>query len=388
MFRKLVSNLPYSPSVITDISFYAQRLRHEDVTRRLTVLFVALTLIMQSLAVFSPPESANASSEQDIVRGGVTDLNDYLVRYDANEDDLKDILSTLGVSRTDLTDTIEKNISVKKDMYIMSRFGQLSGSDQEVSLPYKKSTGGMDVRYFSPTASLDMSHGTLRGWVGNSQNIGWFAVIKSNGSILTKGVPSSLSVSKVDTSSAVKTLSARNITQSKPAETVAANTSDKISYTLTLSNPQKITSTASFTIRISDILEYANLIDAGGADYNPSTQTLSWPPVTLKAGQSNSKVFVVQVMQILPETTQGLSNPESYDCELTAAFGNSHTTSVNCPAIKGVESIVNQLPFIGTTGNVVFIAALSLIVLFFAIRTRMLKKELRILRHNFNTGAI
>ena len=55
MFRKLISNLPYSPALIADIGFYAKRLREEEVTRRTTVVFVTMALIMQSLAVFSPP---------------------------------------------------------------------------------------------------------------------------------------------------------------------------------------------------------------------------------------------------------------------------------------------------------------------------------------------
>ena len=74
MFRKLVSNLAFSPALITQVGFYARRLRQEEITRRLTVLFVVLAVVVQSLAVFSPPESANASSEQDLIRGGVQNI--------------------------------------------------------------------------------------------------------------------------------------------------------------------------------------------------------------------------------------------------------------------------------------------------------------------------
>lgn len=163
MFRKLVSNLPYSPSLISEIGFYARRLKNEDVTRRLTALFIVLTFVMQSLAVFSPVESVNASSEQDIIRGGVSDLDDFLVRYDHNEDDLKDILSTVGVSRDEVANTRKTTIRATSDMYMMSRFGQLMASDKEISMSYQKSTGGMDVRFFSKLTELDGAHQSFKG---------------------------------------------------------------------------------------------------------------------------------------------------------------------------------------------------------------------------------
>lgn len=61
MFRKIVSNLPFSPALVGQLGFYAKRLSNEETTRRLGLIFVALALTTQSLAVFQPSESANAS---------------------------------------------------------------------------------------------------------------------------------------------------------------------------------------------------------------------------------------------------------------------------------------------------------------------------------------
>lgn len=388
MFRKLVSNLPYSPSLIGEIGFYARRLKNEDVTRRLTALFIVLTFIMQSLAVFSPVESVNASSEQDIIRGGVNDLDDFLIRYDHNEDDLKDILSTVGVSRDEIANTRKTTIRATSDMYIMSRFGQLMSSDKEISMSYQKSTGGMDVRYFSQLTELDGAHQSFKGWVGNSASLGWFAILQSNGSLVTHGIPATFKPTANDSSNAIKTISARNITQSVPAETTKAATSDRIQYTLTLSNPQPISTSGGYEMRISDILEYSSLVDAGGADYDPSTQTISWPKIQLKPGSQQERVFIVQMLDSFPETGQGSSNPESYDCKMIAVFGNSHETKIKCPPAKGIEGFLNSLPLLNSTGNIIFISVVSLVILFFAIRTNQMKRELRIIRHSFNTGVI
>lgn len=388
VFRKLVSNLPYSPALITEIGFYAKRLKDEDVTRRMTVLFVVLTLIMQSLAVFSPPESANASSEQDIIRGGVSDLNDFLVRYDHNEDDVKDIYSTVGVSRAEIAAAHAGVINASNNTYVMSRFGQLSSSNKEISMSYQRSVGGVGVRYFSPLAEMGGSNQTFRGWIGQSASLGWFGIIQANGGLATHGVPTTFSPVGAGATSAVKTIAAQNLTKNSPAEKGSAQPLDKISYTLTLSNPRQVSTTGDFSVRVGDVLEYSTLIDAGGGDYNQDTKTLRWSEVELAPGQSQERTFVVQLLSSLPETGKGTSNPESYDCKLTIVFGNAHHTKVDCPAIKSVEAAFYQLPWIGTGGNLLFIAVLGAVVLFFALRTRQLKKEIRIIRHNFNTGII
>ncbi|MEI7539806.1 MAG: hypothetical protein WCJ36_03545 [Candidatus Saccharibacteria bacterium] len=62
MFRKIVSNLPFSPALVGQLGFYVKRLRKEEATRKLSLIFVILALIVQSLIVFQPSESANAAS--------------------------------------------------------------------------------------------------------------------------------------------------------------------------------------------------------------------------------------------------------------------------------------------------------------------------------------
>ena len=57
MFRKLVSNLSLSPAIVGQLSFYAKRLRKEEATRRLGLIFTALALVVQSFTLLAPPES-------------------------------------------------------------------------------------------------------------------------------------------------------------------------------------------------------------------------------------------------------------------------------------------------------------------------------------------
>jgi hypothetical protein len=64
MFRKIVSNLPFSPALVGQLAFYAKRLRGEQVTRKLGLVFTVLALSMQSLALLSPPEQVQAQIPQ------------------------------------------------------------------------------------------------------------------------------------------------------------------------------------------------------------------------------------------------------------------------------------------------------------------------------------
>lgn len=389
MFRKLISNLPYSPALIADVGFYAKRLRDEDVTRRTTVIFVALTMIMQSLAVFSPPESANASSEQDIIRGGVSSLNDFLLRYDNNEQDIKDIFSTAGLTRSEIAAAKEGIISPAGNTYVMSRYGQLGPSSKEISMAYQRSVGGMDVRYFSPMSSLTSSNVKFKGWIGQSSTLGWFGIIQSSGSLATKGLPTTIDPAGSTVASAVKSISATNLTQNTvDTEESSAQTNDRLIYTLQLSNPRNVTVTGTFSVRIDDILEYATLIDSGGGTLDEKSSTLNWPQIELAPGESQSRTFAVQLLSSFPATATGQSNPASYDCHIMITFGNQLKSPVDCSPMKSLENVFLLMPSIGTGANIGFGVVLLSVVFFFYFRTRQLKKEIRIIRHNFNSGAI
>src|SRR5580704_3596456 len=70
MFNKLLANLPFNPSLVTQISFYGKRLKQESSVRRLGFGFVALALAIQIFAVVAPPQASVQASSNDIISGG------------------------------------------------------------------------------------------------------------------------------------------------------------------------------------------------------------------------------------------------------------------------------------------------------------------------------
>jgi uncharacterized repeat protein (TIGR01451 family) len=71
------------------------------------LIFLALSLVVQSFAVFSPPESANAANADNIIYSGVRDKADLLAIYDRGSDsaghkDIKEIYAHFGITRADI----------------------------------------------------------------------------------------------------------------------------------------------------------------------------------------------------------------------------------------------------------------------------------------------
>lgn len=110
MFRKIVSNLAFSPALVGQLGFYAKRLRKEEATRRIGLIFTVLALIVQSFAVFAPPESASAANGDNVIYSGFSNKADLLSIYDRGVDsagraDLQQIYTHFGISRQDIANS-------------------------------------------------------------------------------------------------------------------------------------------------------------------------------------------------------------------------------------------------------------------------------------------
>ncbi len=114
MFRKLVSGLPFSPALVGQLGFYARRLKKEEMSRRLGLIFTAMALIMQSFAVLSPAEAATTISPNDIISGGVKSVAAILAVYDDPSKDFKKIADYLGITRAEIAATRLSTINSKE----------------------------------------------------------------------------------------------------------------------------------------------------------------------------------------------------------------------------------------------------------------------------------
>lgn len=111
MFKKLLSNLPFNPSLITEVSFYSKRLRKESSLRRIGFGFVALTFMVQIFAVISPAEASNQCSSNDIIRCGFKTQSEAVQRCNSNTAGFRTIIEHYGVSCATLSSAGVQTIS-------------------------------------------------------------------------------------------------------------------------------------------------------------------------------------------------------------------------------------------------------------------------------------
>ncbi len=386
MFRKIVSNLPFAPALTHQLSFYAKRLRKEQATRKLGIIFIALALVVQGLAVFQPPESANASNPGDFVPGGLglganKSINNFLAPYDSNSRYLKDVMNYFGISREEITS---------------AQFGYFT-TGSKLGWGYEARTGSTGVTIPNSAGTpvttvygrpLSIANGQteIYGWIGHSSRIGWFAIMQYCGNLVTDIIPPPPvppAPAKIMLSKTAVNVTQGNIT----ASTVAAKENDKITYTITVKNIGGTAKATKLEDNLGDVLEYSTLVDLNGGTFNPTTRMLSWPDVNLGPGKTESRSFTVQVLATIPATPTGQSDASSYNCLMENVFGNDITIPVVCAPPKVIETVVTQLPKTGPTENMIFAGVVLAIATYFYARTRQLSKEVRLVRRNAESVA-
>lgn len=195
MFRKLISNISFSPALIGQLGFYAKRLRKEEATRKFGLIFTALALIVQSFAVFSPPEPANAASDRDFVKGGVSSVSDFLKHYDKNDRNLKDMMTYIGITRSEIASAKKTTINSKDGWLSWGRTSPFSASQGNVAHTYKKADGTTGKMHSKPlklwdsTAHTKKNGSTYVVFMGTSQKTGKFVIMAICGNPATKKLP-------------------------------------------------------------------------------------------------------------------------------------------------------------------------------------------------------
>jgi uncharacterized repeat protein (TIGR01451 family) len=200
LFRKLVSNLPFSPALLNQLGFYAKRLRTEQATRRIGLLFTVLALVVQYFAIFRPPEPAFATNPNNIVFNGISSKSDLLNVWDRNNDghghqDIQQILKYfLGqdFSRKDLEGTTAGSFGSRDkvnggSILSLGRTQQTTDPAQKAHTIHEANgtTTTIWSRHLSAfdSGARQSGRGTIyQGFVG-SHDGKWFAIMKECGNV-------------------------------------------------------------------------------------------------------------------------------------------------------------------------------------------------------------
>ena len=520
MFRKFVSNLSFSPALVGQLGFYAKRLRKEEATRRIGLIFTALALVVQSFAVFSPPESANAANPDAIVYNSIRNKAELLSIYDRNNDgaghrDIQQIYRHFGITRQDIVNAHEGHFNTtafNNSLNFVGRSNWGVSGRYQVAVPGANTSiysgdwlsGAMERRAVIGQRAIDgewfaimldcgnpvyltlppkpvatctsltitpINRTSLRATAKSSAKFGAkissyaYTVKNANGNVVAQKTAASTSTSNavtfegltdgtytiqttVATSLGNKTgpscqkqftvspeprcplqpdivasnpdckpcpedesiwykdkdcsaefviaKTVSNLTQSiEDANSTTAKPGDRLEYTLTVSNVGKDTGRYVIQDSFSDVFEYADAMSLGGGSItkpegqeNTSASQITWPEVTLQAGQSISKVVNIKIKDTIPALATHPTARQSYDCKITNVFGNTLEVGVECPPEKIVEQVVTELPQTGSAENMIFAGIVLAVVTYFYARARQVKNEVRLIRRDLNAGTI
>ena len=347
MFKKIVSQLSFSPALVGQLSFYAKRLKREETTRRLGLVFVALALVVQSLVVFQAPEPANASNNNDMVLGGLglgNDLNkqNFMVPYDYNVRNLQDIFTYAGITR---------------DEIVASQFGQFT-VDAKKSYGFENRAGSTQIA-ITNTAGQQVTtlfgrpltvwgnspSDIMYGFIGYSAKAGWFAILQNCGNLVTNEIisppPPPPAPAKITANKSVVNVTQGNVDATK----TTAKVNDTLTFKLTATNTGGTAKVVEFSDNLTDTLTFSKLTNTGGGTVNATTKVLSWPSVNLGPGASATKTFTVKMNSSL-ETTKK-------DCKLVNTFtGSTVTVPVGC-TLPPANVILSKAATNVSQGNVV-----------------------------------
>jgi hypothetical protein len=187
--------------------------------------------------------------------------------------------------------------------------------------------------------------------------------------------------------------SAKNITQALTPEktaTTKANAGDVIEYSLTMHNSYDYDRTnVNISDSIQDLLDYTDLdqafLTSQGGVFDTKTNIVSWPAFVVPANSSVTKLFRVTVKSPVPSTNQPSAMTTSFDCVISNKFGNQVDIPINCPPAKTAEYITTKLPNTGPGTSLAIGFVATVIIGYFFARSRLIARELDIIRADYAT---
>ena len=188
--------------------------------------------------------------------------------------------------------------------------------------------------------------------------------------------------------------SAQNVTQKlddKSTPLTKAKAGDVIEYTLNVTNSYTY-DRANYAISdyIGDLLDYTNLdqtfLAQQGGTYDAATKTIAWAGQTVPANSTLSKKFRVSVKDPVPSTNAGAMTT-GYDCVISNKYGTEIAIPINCPPAKTAEYVASTLPNTGPGTSIAIGAVMTVVIAYFFARSRLLGKELELIRTEYATGG-
>ncbi|MDL2341456.1 MAG: hypothetical protein QFB87_00015 [Patescibacteria group bacterium] len=508
MFEKLLSSLPYNPSLVQQLSFYSKRMRRESIVRRTGIIFLVLAFFVQFFAFISPPQPTIAYSSNDMINGGITSRAEAVSACQSDTKSYGTVLKDFGISCTAVAAAATVSISSKDHNNTLYSMGWLpQGQTNHRTHKATNEVGPLNLVGISAPNTLygrllssfdSYDHSTYKALQVTNTAGKTFFILFDCGNLVAIGQPTPVTPCKYDTTllstdakcyqpctynkaipatssqcfeacpisgkqtlpksspqcvaacpynkalpanspkcfspctynktipatsaecfppceynqaipstnaeckpcdksvSSVDALAcierhktATNVTQKlADANNSKANAGDVITYTLTTKNNGKadIKNVMIFE-NLSDVLDYATVTDPHDGVVN-ANGAISWPAMTIKAGETVTKQITVTVKSPLPVTPVGATDGAHFDSFMTNVYGDTVTIEIPQPPVKVLETVTTTaLPNTGPGTSLATFAAIIIVASYFFARSRLLANEALIAVQDNNSGG-
>ncbi len=444
MFKKLLSNLPFNPSLIGQLSFYTKRLHQESRVRAIGLVLLVLTMLIQLFAVVSPPQPTLAVSDNDLIKGGFTSQTQAVNTCNGNTGNYKTIMSHFGVSCSDIarasTTTIHST-DYGRQLYSMGRIPYGKAGETTVNIgsinyymrylwswdthgsasSYKtlvgKNSKGVTFLILygcgnlviigppkAPPAPKDVCSNiagiqtdkkqcdickNVKGIQTNKKQCDVCPKIPGNQTSKSQCLPCQKSQGESDgIACVVLSKAASNLTLGiQNANDTTAKPGNQIVYNLNAANTGKTGVAFIVQENLADVLEYADVTDTHGGILNADTKVISWPPVVIPSKQAISRQVTIKVKDPLPQTPRSTSNPGSYDLLMTNVYGDTINIKLPKSPIKRTEEVAKSLPNTGPGAVIIIAFSVTALAGYFFARSRLMAKEMDIAKVDFTSGG-
>lgn len=150
-----------------------------------------------------------------------------------------------------------------------------------------------------------------------------------------------------------------NQTQNADGTKVTAHPKDVLVYTLRAENPtDEVIAGYVMEVGIANATANATLVDAQGANYNSSNNSLIWTPLDIPANGSIEKQFTLKVKDTLPANTADRVIKVAFNNELTTNLSATGQPTTPAPRPGSLGSgLAYQAPKTGIPGWISFYLA-------------------------------
>lgn len=386
MFKKLISRLPFNPSLISNLRDYDLKLKKELRLRVIGILVLVMVLVLQVIVVIFPPANATISSPDNLMSVSGGTFNQLFKDCSDNLDQYQSILASYELACSDLYagKIVDLNLdTMGNSLFSLNRLSYDTSDETAVVVNghqlyvRKLSFGNQLESAYLKVLKIELSSQTIYVAL-NSGNIISTKEFLINGhavpecSILQLSLCFKYSISVRDVTSRISdvnnaTVSAGNI----------------LAYTLSATNTlDKNVSNFRLSVDFNNALAYSNLVSSYGGQVKNGI--VSYTISSIGPGQTQTEEITTKIKSPIASNSISQTDNNYFDQKMVTSFGNTVVVSVPKSFNKFYEININNGFYSSSfVISVVFLLLLIIALVYFTLRAILIRQEIKIIRHGY-----